>query len=81
MPSSVDRVNAAAHCLSKAEAVMQPRQRIEMTGANGGPIEVADVTNLELARRIAHIFREAAREKAAREEKAGLIEGAGDGGT
>jgi hypothetical protein len=72
---AVDRVNAASHCLSKAEAVMQPRQRIEMTGANGAPIETKNVTMSELARRIAFVFHLAALEK-----KAGLIEGNDDGG-
>lgn len=70
------RANAAAHAWAKAEAMMQPKTRVELTGANGRLIETNELSNLELARRIAHIFREAARE-----EKARLIEGAGDGGT
>jgi hypothetical protein len=69
------RANAAAHAWAKAEAMMQPKTRVELTGANGRPIETNEMSNLELARRIAFIFREAAREK-----KAGLIEDAGDGG-
>ncbi len=76
----VDRVNAAAHCLSKAEAVMQPRQRIEMTGANGGPVSIADnmPPMIVIARKVALAFRIAA--AAAAQEKAGLIEDAVDGG-
>jgi hypothetical protein len=56
---------------------MAPKQRVELTGTRGGPVLVADDTMsmAELARRIAYIFH-----KAAREKKAGLIEGAGDGG-
>jgi hypothetical protein len=59
---AVDRVNAAAHCLSKAEAVMQPRQRIEMTGANGGPVPVTDRPSLTvIARKVALAFYLASR--------------------
>jgi hypothetical protein len=59
---------------------MHPRlTSVDVGGRSGSPVETKDVTNTELARRIAFIFREAAREKAALEEKAGLIEDAGDG--
>ena len=55
---------------------MQPKTRVELTGANGGPGAVADDTPsmIVIARKIALAFY-----LAAREEKAGLIEDAGDG--
>lgn len=67
------RANAAAHAWAKAEAMMQPKTRVELTGANGRPIETNEMSNLELARRIALVFR-----LAEREAEAGQIEDAGD---
>jgi hypothetical protein len=53
------RANAAAHAWAKAEAMMQPKTRVELTGANGRPIETKEMSNLELARRIAFILKSA----------------------
>jgi hypothetical protein len=66
----------AALSWAKAEAMMQPKTRVELTGANGGPGAVADDTPsmIVIARKIALAFY-----LAAREEMAGLIEDAGDG--
>jgi hypothetical protein len=69
------RVNAAAHAWAKAEAMMQPKTRVERTGANGGPVSVDDTPSMiVLARRVALAFR-----LAAQGAEAGLIEDAGDG--
>ena len=70
------RANAAAHAWAKAEAMMQPKTRVELSGKDGGPVSVADdkPSMIVLARKIALLFH-----LAAREEKAGLIEEAGDG--
>ena len=70
------RANAAAHAWAKAEAMMQPKTRVELTGANCGPVSVADdkPSMIVLARKIALAFR-----LAEMEEKAGLIENS-DGG-
>jgi hypothetical protein len=44
---------------------MHPRlTSVDVGGKPGAPVETKDVTNAELARRIAFIFGEAAREKA-----------------
>ena len=55
---------------------MQPKTRVELSGKDGGPVSVADETPsmTVLARKIALAFY-----LAAREEKAGLLEDAGDG--
>lgn len=43
----------------------KPRQAVEMTGANGGPITMRDeVSALGRARRVAYLFAEAALERA-----------------
>ena len=39
--------------------LLAPKQRVELTGARGGPVETKGVTNAELARRIAFIRRQA----------------------
>lgn len=38
------RVNAAVNAIDKAARLQAPKQRIEHTGADGGPIEVAGTT-------------------------------------
>jgi terminase small subunit-like protein len=70
------RANAAAHAWAKAEAMMQPKTRVELSGANGGPVSVANdkPSMTVIARKIALAFY-----LAEREEKAGLIEDTGDG--
>jgi hypothetical protein len=50
------RVNAAAHAFAKAEAMMGPKTKVEVTGANNGPIQVKDVSARDiLAAKIAAI--------------------------
>ena len=70
------RANAAAHAWAKAEAMMQPKTRLELTGKDGGPVSVADdkPSMIVLARKIALAFR-----LAETEEKTGLSEDVGDG--
>ena len=70
------RANAAAHAWAKAEAMMQPKTRVELSGKDGGPVSVAEdkPSMIVLARKIALAFR-----LAEMEEKAGLIENS-DGG-
>jgi hypothetical protein len=59
-----------------AAPYMRPRlNSVNVGGIPGSPIETNDISVPELARRLAFIFNQAALEK-----KAGLIEGAGDGG-
>jgi hypothetical protein len=54
---------------------MQPKTRVELTGANGGPVSVDDTPSMiVLARRVALAFR-----LAAQGAEAGLIEDAGGG--
>jgi hypothetical protein len=53
------RANVAGSLRYKAEMLMAPKQRVELTGARGGPVETKNVTNLELARRIAFILKSA----------------------
>ena len=70
------RANAAAHAWAKAEAMMQPKTRLKLTGKDGGPVSVAEdkPSMIVLARKVALAFR-----LAEMEEKAGLIENS-DGG-
>ena len=53
------RANVAGSLRYKAEMLMAPKQRVEFTGARGGPVLVADDTMsmTELARRISHFPR------------------------
>jgi hypothetical protein len=73
---AIGNIACAAAIAKDAAPYMHPRlTSVDVGGKPGAPIETKNVTNAELARRIAFILREAALE-----EKAGLIEGAGDGG-
>jgi transposase-like protein len=47
------RVNAAVNAIDKAARLQAPKQRVEVTGRNGGPMETKDVAGYDLARRIA----------------------------
>lgn len=55
------RVNAAAHALAKAEALMAPKQRVELTGRDGGPIETK-TDDMDVARRLAFILAKATKD-------------------
>lgn len=57
------RVNAAVNAIDKAARLQAPKQRIEMTGKDGGAIEVEDKSAYDVARRIA--FALAAHDKPA----------------
>lgn len=48
------RVNAAVNAIDKAARLQAPKQRIEMTGKDGGAIEVEDKSAYDVARRIAY---------------------------
>lgn len=47
------RVNAAVNAIDKAARLQQPKQRVELTGKDGGAIEVDDKSAYSIARRIA----------------------------
>lgn len=48
------RVNAAVNAIDKAARLQSPKQRVEVSGPNGAPIETADRTDpVDIARRIA----------------------------
>jgi transposase-like protein len=47
------RVNAAVNAIDKAARLQAPKQRVELTGKNGGPVETEDRGGYDLARRIA----------------------------
>jgi hypothetical protein len=57
-------IDKAAAIAKDAAPYMHPRLTIDVGGKPGSPVETKDVTMAELARRIAFIFREAAREGA-----------------
>ncbi|MBI5111849.1 MAG: transposase [Rhodovulum sp.] len=42
------RCNAAVNAIDKAARLMAPKQRVELTGRDGGPIETQDVSAREL---------------------------------
>lgn len=42
------RANAAVNAIDKAARLMKPKTYVELTGANGGPIETKDVTARDL---------------------------------
>jgi hypothetical protein len=50
------RCNAAVNAIDKAARLQAPKQRIEMTGRDGGPIEMKDTSGFDLARRIAFLL-------------------------
>jgi transposase-like protein len=54
------RCNAAVNAIDKAARLQAPKQRVELTGRNGGPIETADMTEVEKARRLAFALAKAA---------------------
>lgn len=54
------RVNAAVNAIDKAAKLQAPKQRLEITGKDGGAIEVADMTDTERARRVAFALAQAA---------------------
>lgn len=54
------RVNAAANAIDKAARLQQPKTRVELTGKDGGPVETKDVSDSEIARRIAFMLAKAA---------------------
>lgn len=49
------RVNAAVNAIDKAARLQAPKQRVELTGANGGPIETK-TDDMDAARRIAFLL-------------------------
>lgn len=53
------RVNAAANAIDKAARLTAPKQRVEHTGANGGPIKTEELSQNDLARRIAFALAQA----------------------
>ena len=55
------RVNAAAHALAKAEALMAPKTRVEVSGPNGGPIETK-TDDMDVARRVAFLLSKATKD-------------------
>lgn len=70
------RANVAGSLRYKAEMLMAPKTRVELTGARGGPMSFTEEPSLaELARRIAHIFYLAARETPALAGDAGPNDG------
>jgi hypothetical protein len=69
-------IDKAAAIAKDAAPYMHPRlTSVDDGGKPGAPIETKDVSLPDLARRLAFIFNQAALE-----ERAGLIEGTGDGG-
>jgi hypothetical protein len=72
------RAKVAGSLRYKAEMLMAPKQRVELTGARGGPVSIVDdpPSMIVLARKIALLFRLAAEHQ----DKAGQIEDAADGG-
>jgi len=47
------RVNAAVNAIDKAARLQAPKQRVELTGKDGGAIQTEDAGGYDLARRIA----------------------------
>lgn len=47
------RVNAAVNAIDKAARLQSPKQRLEIGGPNGGPIQTEDLSKRDVARRIA----------------------------
>jgi hypothetical protein len=73
---AIGNIACAAAIAKDAAPYMHPRlTSVDVGGKPGSPVKTKDVTMSELARRIAWIFH-----LAALEEKAALIEDAGDGG-
>jgi hypothetical protein len=67
--------NVAGSLRYKAKMLMAPKQRVELTGARGGPVSVADdMPSMIVLARKALAFR-----LAAQGAEAGQIEDAGDG--
>ena len=56
------RVNAAVNAIDKAARLQAPKQRIEIGGPNGGPIEMREVSDLDRAKAMAFLASKAKRE-------------------
>lgn len=54
------RCNAAVNAIDKAARLQAPKQRVELTGKDGGPVAIADMTEIEKARRLAFALAAAA---------------------
>ena len=55
------RVNAAVNAIDKAARLMAPKQRVEVTGKNGGAIQTEEVTDpRQVAQRMAFLLAKAA---------------------
>lgn len=55
------RVNAAVNAIDKAARLQSPKQRVELTGKDGGPIETK-TDDMDVARRLAFILSKAAKD-------------------
>lgn len=58
------RVNAAVNAIDKAARLQAPKQRIEIAGPHGGPIETKDVSDLDRAKAMAFLASKAKRANA-----------------
>ena len=56
------RVNAAVNAIDKAAKLQAPKQRLEITGRDGGAIEVDSISPKERARRLAFALAKVAHE-------------------
>ncbi|KFB11040.1 putative phage-related protein [Nitratireductor basaltis] len=50
------RCNAAVNAIDKAARLQAPKQRIEMTGKDGGAIETKDISDRDLAKAVAALM-------------------------
>lgn len=58
------RVNAAVNAIDKAARLQAPKQRIEIAGPNGGPVETRDLSDIDRAKAIAFAIAKAMRARA-----------------
>lgn len=56
------RCNAAVNAIDKAARLMQPKTRVEVTGKDGDPIKVEDVSPRDLAKALLGVLGRAAAE-------------------